>query len=103
VITMTRLAFTEARYAALTAVHRDHVAYHTGLSGPALGYTWSERVGGQMFEDMRQVLRDLWTADLIEVDTHRVLAQRGHRVNTTTSGYFQLREWEGAKQQSRAA
>jgi hypothetical protein len=100
---MTRLSFTEDRYAALEAVHHDFVRYHTGLAGPALGYTWSEHAGGQMFERMRQVLRDLWTADLIDVDTHRILAQRGHRVSTTTSGYLQLREWEHLKQRQQVA
>jgi hypothetical protein len=102
-MTMSRLSFTEDRYAALKAVHSDQVRYHTGLTGPSLGYTWSEHVGGQMFEWMRQVLRDLWTADLVDVDTHRILAQHGHRVTITTSGYLRLREWEERKQRSLVA
>jgi hypothetical protein len=90
---MTRPTFTDARYAALGAVHRDRVRYDTGLSGPALGYTWSEDTGGPMSQTMRQALRDLWTADLIDVDTHRLFAQHGHRVTTTINGYRLLREW----------
>jgi hypothetical protein len=100
VITMTRLPCTEARHTALRAVHQDQVAYHTGLAGPALGYTWSEHVGGQMFMEMREVLRELWTADLITVDTHRVLAQRGHRVTITTGGYRLLCDWSTAAPQA---
>lgn len=91
---MARLPYTDTRYAALAAVHHDRVTYHTGLAGPALGYTWSEQVGGQMFMGMREVLRELWTADLIAVETHRVLAHRGHRVVITTAGYRLLHEWE---------
>jgi hypothetical protein len=90
---MARLPYSDTRCAALNAVHNDQVTYHTGLAGPALGYTWSESVGGQMFMEMREVLRELWTADLIMVETQRVLAHRGHRVVITTAGYRLLREW----------
>lgn len=92
-IAMTRLPYSDTRFAALSAVHGEQVTYHTGLAGPALGYTWSEHVGGQMFMEMREVLRELWTADLIAVETQRVLAHRGHRVVITTAGYRLLREW----------
>lgn len=95
---MARLPYTDTRFAALNAVHNDQVTYHTGLAGPALGYTWSEHVGGQMFMEMREVLRELWTADLIEVQTHRVLAHRGHQVVITTNGYRLLREWAAVAQ-----
>lgn len=95
-MTMTRLTFSHLRYAALSAVHQDQVRYHTGVDGPALGYTWSEDVGGQMFDNLRQILSELWAADLIEVETHRIFAERGHRVSTTTRGYLVLREWEEA-------
>lgn len=90
---MARLPYSDTRHAALTAVYKNEVTYHTGLAGPALGYTWSEHVGGQMFMEMREVLRELWTADLITVETQRVLAHRGHRVVITTAGYRLLGEW----------
>ena len=90
---MARLPYSDTRYAALNAVHNDQVTYHTGLAGPALGYTWSEHVGGQMFMEMREVLRELWTADLLTVETQRVLAHRGHRVGITAAGHRVLREW----------
>lgn len=90
---MTRLAFSTHRYTALSAVQRDQVRYHTGLNGPALGYTWSEHVGGQMFGCLRQALCELWAANLVEVDTHRLFARRGHRVVITMRGYRLLCEW----------
>jgi hypothetical protein len=100
---MKKLECTEDRFAALMAVHRDQVRYHTGLTGPSVGYMWAESLGGQMFEDMRHVLRDLWTSDLIEVDTHRLFAQGGHRVSTTTNGYLLLRQWQDSRQRQPAA
>jgi hypothetical protein len=99
---MARLDLTEDRKAALSAVHRDAVRYHDGLSGPALGYTWAEGAGGQMPEEMRHTLRELWSSDLIAVDTHRVHAQRGRRVSITTSGYLRLQRWQQATLQPAA-
>ena len=93
---MARLDHTETRHTALSAVYRDAVRYHDGLAGPALGYTWAEGAGGQMSEDMRHTLRELWAADLITVDTQRILAQRGRRVSITTGGYLCLQKWEAA-------
>lgn len=97
---MTQLTFTDTRCTALAAVQRDHVRYHSGLAGPALGYTWSEHAGGQMHEDFRHVLRELWALNFIEVETHRVFAQRGHRVITTMNGYRLLCAWRNSEEPS---
>ncbi|GAA2792177.1 hypothetical protein [Saccharopolyspora taberi] len=93
---MTRPDPSPRWHAALTAVQQDLVRYHNGRTGPALGYTWSESAGGQMFDEMRQTLQELRAAHLIDVETHRVFAQRGHRVRTTTAGYRLLRTWSAA-------
>lgn len=90
---MTALSFSRIRHSALSAVSDGHVCYHPGLSGPALGYAWSESTGGQMFDDMRHVLSELWAADLIDIADHRQCAQRGHRVSATDSGQRQLDAW----------
>ncbi len=47
-----------------------------------------------MFQEMRDTLQELWAADLIDVDTHRVFVQRGHRVRTTMRGYQLWCEWQ---------
>ena len=90
---MARLNLTDPRHATLRAVSQDRVRYHEGLTGPALGYTWAEGAGGQMSEDMRHTLRELWAADLITVDPQRILAQRGRRVSITSKGESCLQEW----------
>lgn len=96
---MTALNYTRTRHSALSAVSDDHVRYHPGLSGPALGYAWAENSGGQMFDDMRHVLSELWAADLIDIAAQRPCAQRGHRVATTDSGERLLDEWNSAESQ----
>ena len=90
---MQPFAFSGSRQAALAAVHCGDVRYHHGLTGPALGFTWSENRGGQMFHEMRHALHELWAANLIDVETHRVFARSGHRVVTTMRGYQLWREW----------
>jgi hypothetical protein len=75
---------------ALAAVAADQVRYHPGLSGPALGYTWSEDCGGQMFPALRAAMEDLAEAGLIMTDPHRMRAQRGHRVRLTARGHHHL-------------
>ncbi len=90
---MARLIPTKTRYETLRAVSSDHVRYHEGLTGPALGYTWAENAGGQMSEELRHALRELWAADLITIAPERILAQRGRRVSVTTKGEHCLQEW----------
>jgi hypothetical protein len=97
------LTYNSDRLAALIAVHDDQVRYHTGLSGPSVGYTWSEGAGGRMFEQFRHTLQDLWSADLIDVDTHRLFAQHGHRVTITTKGYVLMHQWRTSHAQPAAA
>ena len=92
-IPMSRPDYSDLRHRALLAVQQDLVRYHNGRTGPALGYTWSEQAGGQMFDEMRLALQELWNAHLIDVETHRVFAQRGHRVRTTPTGYRILLAW----------
>lgn len=92
-MTMRRLMCSKARHEALNAVYGDHVRYHNGLAGPALCFTWAEESGGQMFHEMRDTLHELWAADFIDVETHRLFAQRGHRVHVTMRGYQRLCEW----------
>ena len=77
---------TDQARAALAAVAADRVRYHPGLSGPALGYTWAEQTGGQMFPGLQRALEDLDGAGLITTDHHRIRAQRGHRVRLTPRG-----------------
>lgn len=90
---MTRLERTDQRHAALAAVHGDQVRYQSSPADAAPGYAWSDSVGGQMTDAMRRVLHELWAADLVEVETYRLFAQRGHRVTTTTQGYLLLMTW----------
>ncbi len=90
---MTHLNFSTTRYHALDHVRRDHVRFHPGLIGPALGYSWSENTGGQMFESMRHVLSELWAAELIDVRAHHQFARPAHKVVTTQDGRETLREW----------
>ncbi len=100
---MTSLTYSRTRHAALSAVLHDHVRYHPGLSGPALGYSWSEHSGGQMFGEMRHVLSELWAAELIGIDDQRQFARRGHRVATTPHGRHVFSEWERAADRGTAA
>jgi hypothetical protein len=53
--------------------------------------------------EMRETLRELWTADLITVDTQRLVARRGNRVLITTTGERLLREWAMADESQAAA
>lgn len=92
---MARLTLTETRHTSLRAVNRDSVRFHDGRTGPALGYTWAENAGGQMPEEMRLTLHELWAADLISVADSRMVAQRGRRVSITNRGNRYLREWAG--------
>ncbi|MGI8312073.1 hypothetical protein [Saccharopolyspora hattusasensis] len=85
--------FTANRYAALDAVNQGKICYHNGLLQSALGYDWVMDITRPMTDDLRQTLRDLWVADLIDVETHRLFALRGHRVVITTKGYRTLRDW----------
>ncbi|WP_190813030.1 hypothetical protein [Saccharopolyspora pogona] len=89
---MSRTTFTANRYTALDAVNQGKICYHNGLLQPALGYDWVMGIS-PMADDLRQTLRDLWVTDLIDIDTHRLFALRGHRVVITTKGYRTLRDW----------
>jgi hypothetical protein len=91
--TVTKLERTDDRHAALAAVHADRVRYHSAPAERSLGYAWSESVAERMCDATRVVLHELWAADLVEVETHRLFAHRGHRVITTTQGYLLLQEW----------
>ena len=95
---MTPLDRTGDRHAALAAVHADQVRFQGGSADPARGYSWSDPVVGRMSETMRRTLHELWAADLIEVETYRLFAHRGHRVTTTTPGYLRLLEWAQRRQ-----
>jgi hypothetical protein len=97
---MTRLERTSERYDALAAVHADQVRYHSTPAFAALGYAWSDSVRSKMTDTMRQVLHDLWAADLVEVETYRLFAQHGHRVTITTQGYLLLMTWSGTEADS---
>jgi hypothetical protein len=88
--TMPPFADAEQARAALAAVAADQVRYHPGLSGPALGYTWSEQSGGQMFPALQDALERLEDAGLITTEPHRIRAQRGHRVALTARGRHRL-------------
>jgi hypothetical protein len=87
-----RLDHTEQRHTALAAVYADQVRFH---SAPATvpRYEWCESAHKPMTEETRRVLQELWSADLVEVETYRLFAQRGHRVTVTTQGYLQLMAW----------
>jgi hypothetical protein len=100
---MSRLKRTDERYTALAAVHADQVRYHSTPAYAALGYAWSDSVGGQMADSTRRVLHDLWAADLVEVETYRLFAQHGHRVTITTQGYLLLMDWAGTEANDRLA
>ncbi|QIZ38718.1 hypothetical protein [Saccharopolyspora sp. ASAGF58] len=95
--------FTEARYAALAAVYAGKICYQNGLARPGLGYEWGTGVPGPMTDEFRHTLRELWAADLIDIDVHRLFAPRGHRVAITAKGYRALREWSGLADPCRPA
>lgn len=90
-----RLSPTDERYAALRDVYRGKVRYHSGLSGPALGYDWHEDVGGHMFQQRRDTLYELWSRNLIDIATHTAYPPRGHEVSVTTTGFTHLLAWSG--------
>ncbi|TNC19394.1 hypothetical protein [Amycolatopsis alkalitolerans] len=89
---MSTAKFTVNRYQALAAVSQGKICYNNGLLEPAPGYDWVTGETSQMTDDLRHALRDLWAADLIDIDTHH-LFERGHQVRITTRGYPTLRAW----------
>lgn len=100
---MSTAKFTVDRYTALAAVNQDKICYHNGLLQPGLGYGWVTGETARLTADLRNALRDLWVADLIDIDTHHLFAQRGHRVRITPNGHRVLREWSVRARGERAA
>lgn len=72
-------------------VDDGRVRFYNGLSDPVLGYAWSEPTMGLISDTTSKVLRDLWIADLIDIDFSALLAQGGYGVVTTTHGHRLLR------------
>lgn len=91
---MAQPEYDPQRHAALQSVRQDYVRFHYGLSGPALGYTWSENAGGQMTKNTQWKLHELFSRNLIEVDSQRLFAQRGCRVIMTQEGCQVLASWD---------
>lgn len=82
-----RLALTSLHWEVLSAVDDGLVRFYNGLVGSVLGYAWCDPAIGSISDTTRKVLRDLWVADLIDIDFRALLAEGGYEVVTTTNGH----------------
>lgn len=94
---MCRLNKTEDLHHALADVAEGRVVFHSGLSGPMLGFYWAplgpDGAEGTPNPAERAALDDLYHARLIEIAAPPARHWQGNNVLPTTEGTRRLHEW----------